>query len=213
MIPVIHIPSSGTILRKPTPEPVWDSEWFQAGSDAPLRFFLAGVGRPFEHYGVAHARIGRSHKTLSDTNVRRIGFTFLPFNGYDLERIVLYPWVEVAQDHDSYKHDVEHLRQNGVLRIRFGDSIYSEFPLRDAMPNFAPEFEGESFDPSESPDLRFRRGVDIRVHLTSDKELVQYALRVCRLEHFWVEVDPCGPAPEVGIRAYLVGTHLKAIQG
>lgn len=226
-IPVIHAPVVG-LLARPTTEPLWDTEWLPAGVDGPLDFFRHCRGEAFHFPEAARAAMGssRSWKRPSDTNVhRKDGCPLLSHNRYNLRGVVLYPCTEGVADMREYRGAVEILRQSATLMVRFGTSVHGEWPLRDTMANVAfndmDTPDGGQFDPSEAPDLSHRRGIDLEIQLASPEDMSRgsrgrerYPMCILQKDEFFVRIYPGEPLPRpVGIRCYLVGTHLRTIQG
>lgn len=217
----ISVPKS-RVIRRPATQPKWDTEYGRAGGL--FQFFRSQV--VFIDSDAAASVIGRRDKWRSDCNMNGAFIVGLHEDAYALERVVLYPSWEGVQDVNAaaYRAAVEDLRQTSMLLVKFGDLLMSEFPLRDVMPNVRPPaFDDDGFDPSESPDMKYRVGVDVSIALFTQSAAPDLTpamkdsaacLIITSCEDFRLEIRGAG-APRglpVGIRAYLVGTALKRIQ-
>ena len=212
---------------RPRAEPKWDTEYTALGKSVQLFY----NNRAFSFPLLAKEAVDRFEKNLSDTSqlysnsLVDKGCTFLA------DRVVLYPSTEGCADLDAYRRDVEEYRQSATLHLQFSDTIYSTFPLRDVMPNFAfytdmkarekreklerrkpkrlRREQPNGINPLEAPYLTYRVGVDITVK--------SYSLQICESESFFLvarsQASAASVPRPVGVRAYLVGTHLRGVQG
>lgn len=227
MIPTITIPDGDfPTLVRPTTEPRWDTEYTSLGRA--VEFFKRPLGSGFRHPLLALAALGRAEKTRSDTN--SYSYPLITKGcAYHLDRVVVYPSTERVADLVAHQRDVERLRQSSVLDLQFSHTIYSSFPLRDVMPNFAffrsmrererierkkPKHlrrkPSREFDPLEAPYLTYRVGVDVRIG--------GYPIIITENEYFTLrtasDLPPWGGDDvPVGIRANLVGINMKGIMG
>lgn len=202
-VELVNMPDSSRIAKRPLPTPLWDSEWFVDGVDE-IEFFTRGVFEPFRHIPELKGR--------SDTNieVRDGNLRLVPLhNQFLAERVVLYPAGKPTADLIEF-------REQAVVELRFSDVRFCDIPLRDVMPLVTDAGQPEgSFDPSEAPDLRYRRGLDLRIEAKDYCGKIEaHPLHIETHECLRVLVRGDRPATSrFALRCYLVGTYLKPIQG
>ncbi len=193
------------ILRVPVRQPFFDTEWLDRGMSGVV-FFTSSTkfASPERNEGLESQgkQFGLHTNVCSRSGIVARGSQML------VERIVVYPTLEgIRGRQDDYLREVERFRARGEYRVTLGCDLKWGGPLSDILSvGDAPAHKDGDFDPSEAPGLEYRRGIDVRV---GDGKL-PYVLD--DREDFRVHVGGPAVRGEVGLRCYLVGTQLKAVQ-
>lgn len=184
----------------PMRRPFYDTEW------------LDGTGRAtFFRDPHQFASAQRGAKTRAHCNMYGPAWMCARGMRFHAYRMVGFVSTEgVREPLAEYRQRVEEYRQSAVCRLVFGDAQKAEWPLADVLANIAPpDFVAdplkapEEFDPTEAPDIAYRRGADLTV--------MNQPYVIMDSEDCTVRIE--GPmASGICLRFYLAGILLKAIQ-